>query len=144
LYASERTGADYSPPHLGRQLPPLFSVEICSLSLSRPDSRAARGWETHDDDSTILCDDEDFFCVGVSSVVRNPVPQGKLMGFDQTTNIILADSIERIFSVDDLPPERCAAPASEGGKTDNVVASDNLDSERFLDDPNLDSDRRIG
>lgn len=33
----------------------------------RPDSRAARGWETHDDDSTILCDDEDFFCVGVSS-----------------------------------------------------------------------------
>ncbi|BGP55454.1 U4/U6-U5 snRNP complex subunit LSM8 [Rhodotorula sphaerocarpa] len=28
-------------------------------------------------------------------------PQGKLIGFDQTTNVILSDSVERIFSPDE-------------------------------------------
>ena len=53
-----------------------------------------------------------------------PRPQGKLMGFDQTTNIILADSIERIFSPDEPVIEEPLGVEIVRG--DNIVSSPTL------------------
>ncbi|TKA50614.1 hypothetical protein B0A53_06092 [Rhodotorula sp. CCFEE 5036] len=52
---------------------------------------------------------------------------GKLMGFDQTTNIILADSIERIFSVDEPVIEEPLGVEIVRG--DNITLIGGLDEE---------------